>query len=75
MNLFFIQQYIVPMTSQLLMKFRRHSQLVTDYFRKSSNECCTCRFIATKYWETFALGFPTYRPTTTTHPVPRNDPP
>jgi len=44
--------YIVAQTSQLLTEIqnRLYSQLVTDYSRKSGNECCTCVFIAIKYW-------------------------
>jgi len=47
MNLFFIQQYIVAMTSQLLtaIQITVNSSVVTDYSGKSSSECCTCRFI------------------------------
>jgi len=52
MNLFFIQRYIVDMTSQLLTEIQTtvNSSVVTDYSWKSSNECCTCGFIAIKYW-------------------------
>jgi len=43
----FHSQYIVAMTSQLLtaIQITVNSSVVTDYSRKSSNECCTCGFI------------------------------
>jgi len=52
MNLIFVHQYIVAMTSQLLTEIQTtvNSSVVTDYSRKSSNECGICGFLAIKYW-------------------------